>query len=270
MRYQQIQAPEHLKNHIRYFWTLESDSLHTSAQQFTTIADGCPGLIFQHADYGKLSQFDKKMPGLCLYGQTTKYAQISLSGRFNTIGVYFYPSVLRSVFGISADELTDSCIDMNLLPGIQANFESQLLQAVSVPQKVSILSACIAQQIKLNNKANDSLSQFALLQIIGSKGIIPLSDLQQNLKLSERSFERRFKQYVGISPKLFSRICRFQSSLSQLRSNDYDKLTDVAYQNEYADQSHFIRAFKEFAGVSPYQYQKKSNEIVENLAAMNN
>jgi AraC-like DNA-binding protein len=98
-----------------------------------------------------------------------------------------------------------------------------------------------------------------------SDGNISLKNIQKDLQLSERSFERRFKQCVGVSPKLFSRICRFQASLAQLRKNGYNKLSDIAYENEYADQSHFIRAFKEFAGFSPVQYQKKSKEVVENL-----
>lgn len=61
---------------------------------------------------------------------------------------------------------------------------------------------------------------------------------------------------IGISPKLFARISRFQESLYQLRAGKYDKLSDVAYENEYFDQSYFIRVFKEFTGFSPLQFKK--------------
>jgi hypothetical protein len=56
--------------------------------------------------------------------------------------------------------------------------------------------------------------------------------LQETLGLPERSFERKFKQCVGISLKLFSRICRFQASLNQLRNDDYYKLSDIAFEME--------------------------------------
>jgi len=92
-----------------------------------------------------------------------------------------------------------------------------------------------------------------------------LKDLQQKLRMTERSLERRFKQAIGISPKLFGRICRFQVSLNQLRKDNYDKLSDIAYENGYADQSHFIRSFREFAGVSPFDFKKQSNELVRNF-----
>ncbi|UOQ68039.1 helix-turn-helix domain-containing protein [Hymenobacter volaticus] len=89
--------------------------------------------------------------------------------------------------------------------------------------------------------------------------------MQESLHMSERSFQRKFKQHVGIPPKLFSRICRFQVSLNQLRNHQYHKLSDVAFENDYADQSHYIRSFQEFAGCSPYQYQRQVNELVENF-----
>jgi AraC-like DNA-binding protein len=107
--------------------------------------------------------------------------------------------------------------------------------------------------------------QFAISSIIQSKGGVPLQDLQKYLQISERSFERKFKQYVGITPKLFSRISRFQASLHELRIGLHNKLTDVAYENDYADQSHFIRSFKEFAGCSPLQYQKQLMQSVDNF-----
>ena len=69
-------------------------------------------------------------------------------------------------------------------------------------------------------------------------------------------------------PKLFARICRFQASLRQLRAAHYEKLSDLAYANLYADQSHHIRAFQEFAGVSPHQYDKRSREVLGNLVEL--
>ena len=83
--------------------------------------------------------------------------------------------------------------------------------------------------------------------------------------MSERNFERKFREYVGISPKLFSRICRFQSSLKQLQESNYEKLSDIAFENNFSDQSHFIRTFKEFAGFSPNQFQQQTNTIVDNF-----
>ena len=94
---------------------------------------------------------------------------------------------------------------------------------------------------------------------------LSLQKIQQELNISERTLERFFKQHIGISPKLYARISRFQSALENIRDPQFYKLTDISYQADYFDQSHFIRDFKEFAGASPTQFKLKANEIVANF-----
>ncbi|MCW3463523.1 helix-turn-helix domain-containing protein [Chitinophaga nivalis] len=266
MKYQQIQPPDYLKNYVRHYWVLESDQTDVLSQSFRTIADGCPGLIFQQPDKGVLFQNDKELPGIILYGQATRHAEIKLKGKFSTVGIYFYPSALKSIFGLNAGELTDTCLDLDLLAGEQGYYLlEQLADTPALKDQIAIISAYLLFMIRKNSTCADDAMQYALSSIVASKGSISMKTLHEQLHLSERSFERKFKQYVGISPKLFSRISRFQASLSQLRTNSYDKLSDIAFGNDYADQSHFIRSFKEFAGVSPYQYQKLSTEVMENF-----
>ena len=63
-----------------------------------------------------------------------------------------------------------------------------------------------------------------------------------------------FKKYVGVTPNQYRRICQFQVSFAQLRGKEFNKLTDVAYDNGFADQSHFIRSFREFTQITPNDY----------------
>lgn len=261
MKYQELPPPSYLKNHVRYFWTLESDDVAHVPKILGPMADGCPGLIIQQSDNGTFYQENKELPDLLLYGQTTKYTELHVTGTICSIGVCCYPHALKSVFGLNADELTNSCLDLDILAATRDFYLAERLgNTPSLTEKIAIISAFLFTQINENSTSSDEVTHFALSQIIASGGSIALKDLQQQLQLTERSFERRFKQGVGISPKLFSRICRFQNSLKQLKSNNYSKLSDIAFEHDYADQSHYIRAFKEFAGFSPYQYQKKSNE----------
>lgn len=231
------------------------------------MADGCPGLIFQHADQGSFIQNGKKLSEAFLFGQTTRYAEIKLAGSFKTVGVYFQPHALQTVFGYKPDELTDSCLDVNLMAKKHGfNLSEQLSNAATSADQLDILSAYLQAQVDKNTKQDNEAMQYALVSIIQSNGTVSLNQLQKYLQLSERSFQRNFKLYTGITPKLFSRICRFQASLKQLKDISYDKLSDIAYGHDYADQSHFIRSFKEFSGLSPNQYLKQTNELVENFA----
>ena len=269
MNIQQIQPPDCLREYVRYFWTLEYNNIGGETRSFRTIPDGCPGLIFEHSDKGTLFRQEKELPPIFLYGQSTGFSELHLNGAFSTIGIFFYPHALKGVFGLDAGELTDSCLDLNDL-ALQRGFPltEQLLNAISIQEQIGILSAFLSIQIRRNTGQIEGTIQYVLSQLSQSKGSASLKDLLITLQLSERSLERKFQHQVGISPKLFSRICRFQESLIQLKKNNYSKLSDIAYENGYADQSHFIRAFKEFAGSSPFQYQKNSLEVVDNLAEL--
>ncbi|QIP15635.1 helix-turn-helix transcriptional regulator [Spirosoma aureum] len=266
MIYEQIPPPDYLKNYVRYFWRLESLPTDTEPKTFKTIVDGSPGLMLQHAGNGTLYQFDKQLPDIFLYGQSTLPTEISSTDAFRTIGVYFYPNALKSIFGLDAHELTDSCVDLRFLTKKEAIFLSDnVLPVSSTADQIDWLSAYLWRLIEQNKTQQDTIMGYALAQIAHSKGTISLKELQEKLNVTERSFERKFRQWVGLSPKLYARICRFQASLDQMRNNDYEKLSDIAFDNGYADHSHFIRTFKEFAGFSPDQFRKQSNEVAENF-----
>ncbi|MEO8404867.1 MAG: AraC family transcriptional regulator [Chitinophagaceae bacterium] len=270
MHYQTFIPPDILKPYIKYFWALESNGPDNFPTTFSAIVDGCPGAIIVQSEKKSFSdEEDKKLPDIFLYGQTIRPVRLSAAGKFDAIGICFQPHALKSVFGLDAVELTNSCVDLNLVNNKkQKHLSEQLLNATSVHEQLKILSVYLVEQVKNNHQKTDDTTQFALTQIIKSNGSISLKELQQQLQLSERSLERKFNRSVGISPKLFSRICQFQQSMKQLRKSDYDKLSDIAYEHNYADQSHFIRVFKEFTGFSPIEFKKQSQEVVENFPTL--
>jgi AraC-like DNA-binding protein len=263
-----ISPSEILKPFVRYLWVLESDSNEKAPATFSALPDGCPGIMFQQSDKGAFcDNHNKKLPDIFLYGQTLEPAKMQSQGKLSTVGVCFHPDALKSLFGMDANELTGSCVDLLLLQNKKGRrLTEKLWYANTIEEQVKVLSAFLVSSIQNNGSVHDAVTQYAVAEILQFKGRLSLKDLHRKLRMTERSFERRFKQSVGISPKLFSRICCFQESLTQLRNNNYDKLSDIAYDNGYADQSHFIRSFKEFAGVSPIEFTKQLNEVTENFA----
>ncbi len=270
MQYQQLQPPPFLKGYVRYFWTLASTGTDALPHTLGPLADGCPGLIFQPSEAGIFyGPGRKQLPPLFVYGQTINPTEMCLTGKFKTVGVCLLPNTLKTIFGFNADALSDTCLDADLLPVNPGScLSEQLLNAPSVTDQIEMLAAYLLAQITQHNAPVDGVTRYALAQMIRSNGQVSLKALQDEVQLSERSFERRFNQHVGISPKLFARVCRFQAALSQLKNNKYTKLSDIAFDNGYADQAHFIRTFKEFTGRSPYQFQKQAYQVVENFSVL--
>jgi AraC-like DNA-binding protein len=261
MQYKQISPPDHLKQWVRFFWALETDG--EVSHMLNPLADGCPGIIFQHASDGQFHDPAKHlMPEIFLYGQTISCSPLGLNGKFNTVGICFYPSALKSLFRINASELTDSCVDITL---VVDRLSEPLANSISLAEKIEIFSSRIWDIVKKTKPAADSATEFAVRRIVETNGDIQLRHLQKEMQLSERGLQRKFEQYVGISPKLFSRVCRFQASLTQLRKSNFNNLSDIAFDNGYADQSHFIRTFREFAGFSPLQFHKSKRTLTANF-----
>jgi AraC-like DNA-binding protein len=78
--------------------------------------------------------------------------------------------------------------------------------------------------------------------------------------MSPRYLQRLFLQYTGVTPKLYHKINRFQLSLKLVAKKD-SSLTSIAYDCGYFDQSHFIREFKSFTGVTPSAYTAEAYPV---------
>ncbi len=266
MMYQTFAPPEILQPYVKYFWALTSNNKDHAPKTFSAIVDGSPGVMIVHSEKeAYCDENRKKLPEIFVYGQVVKPVRFTTTGKLNTIGICFQPHSLKSVLGLDAFELTDACSDITLINNKSNDLYEMLVEGETIKDRIKILSAHLIDLIKVNKQKTDSSTQYAISQIVNTNGNVPLKALQRELQLSERSLERKFKQSVGISPKLFSRICQFQGTMSQVRSNNFNNFSELAFKNNYSDQSHFIRVFKEFTGLLPLEFRKQSEEVVENF-----
>jgi AraC-like DNA-binding protein len=138
-----------------------------------------------------------------------------LLGRFRAIGALFFPHTLGSFFGFDASGLTDTCLDVGLLSAPPAG---TLAQCLIGGEQIDILASWLSGLVRKTDLPPDAVTGFALRRIMATGGQFSLPQLQQDLRLSERSLERRFNQHVGIPPKLFARVCQFQAALHNLKA----------------------------------------------------
>jgi AraC-like DNA-binding protein len=129
-------------------------------------------------------------------------------------------------------------------------FEEQLAHANNDNARIMIAEQFLLSRLK-SRRPDDRISKAAEF-IRLNQGNIRIADLAANLKISQDTLEKKFSQLVGATPKQFARIVRFQSLIKTHASGQ--ELTEAAYQVGYFDQSHFIREFKAFTGMTPARF----------------
>lgn len=217
-------------------------------------ANGSPTIVFQTA---RAAKQDKTIGHLTLYGQTILPDELSFTQNFTLIAYFLHPHTLKTLFGLSAGELNNGCIDLHAIKQArEINLQEQLLNAATLPERLQLIDELI---IKLSGIYNtpDPRIIFAASALQKDNSIHILTNIQRQLNITERSLQRLFETHVGISPKMYKRVCQFQAAFQQLNHDEYSKLTDVAFDHGFADQSHFIRVFKEFTGITPKAYLAK-------------
>jgi len=246
-----------LKDFVREVLILDDFPPVAKETSLPYFADGLPGIMYQQCDNGMYLNKTKKLSNFFLYGQTVKPIELNMTGRYRIIIFYLYSHVASVLFRLNSSEITDTCLDLTLLNrfGLK-ELIAKLEDSSSIRAQVDLINSFLITHIYGNDLRIDREMDFAVRQLAGSRNPGSLKDTRQQLNISERTFERKFADHVGIAPKLFARICQFHASLQQLRGQQFNKLSDIAIDNGYADQSHFIRSFKEFTGLTPSRFSE--------------
>jgi AraC-like DNA-binding protein len=191
---------------------------------------------------------------LTLYGKSIPSECWEVDSNKTVIAFFFMPFAMAGIFNIPAAKVLDGPVDLhNWIPHKANALRTQLMYAESTAQKVEALENLLIHQFQENRKVCEIIRS-ATDEIMYHPNTAILSVLLQKLNLTERTFQRIFKKYVGVPPNQYRRICQFQLSFAQVRAKEFNTLTDVAYDSGFADQSHFIRSFKEFADTTPNHY----------------
>ncbi len=175
-------------------------------------------------------------------GARSSFYARELGGHSRSVGAMLKPGVTRSLFGVSAAELAERHTPLDLLWGRHA----QLLldRIASARDPLATFESALVERLR-----TFTLEPFAL----SARGV-PVAELARRSGYSHRVFTEKFRAHVGLAPKAFAKVQRFQGAVALLRTPR--SLADVAFEAGYADQPHLCRDFAEMAGLSPAAYRR--------------
>ncbi|MES2304557.1 MAG: AraC family transcriptional regulator [Gemmatimonadota bacterium] len=250
MEYQEFLPSPVPRSFVRCYWQLRGESVGESADP--ALPDGSPELIFNLGDSFDHLEPDGRtvrQPAAFLVGQITRPMLVRATGRSDLIAVRFEPYGAAILHDCMA-ELTDQWVGINSLrDGVLLPVAEQLAAADSASERVAILDAAITT-LATDAPMPDARVVAAVRAIFLAHGNLRCDELALAQGLTLRSLQRLFAREVGVSPKLLTRIARFQRVFAA-RRDDPGSFARVAAQCGYADQSHLVRDFHDFAGMPP-------------------
>lgn len=256
MVYRIFKPSESLKDFIRFYWVFESNASELKPLIHPATAARSAKLAFQYKgrfDIETHSGNRRQLFTSGFQGPAAKSEVFIGKESIGVFGVYFSPYALPVLFSVPADELSNQNVEIKSLLGKQGEeLEDKMMSAASNTERVNIINTCFENKLNSLSGRHTAIEQ-SVHQVIANKGLISVNELSEKLSVSKRQFERKFKSVTGFSPKLFSRIIRFENALTKMGACD-TTLTEVAFECGYYDQPHFIRDFKEFAGQHPSAY----------------
>jgi len=251
-----------LREAIACYWTLCSNEIQPGERKPSRILpDGCIDIIF---NFGEPLQrvtdkkiYTNRLPWY-IVGAMTRPVEVHSSGRADMLGIRFNPGYAKSFLLRPACELTDLSPALQDLWGNSgAELGAKLAGSKTHKARFHILDRELLHRFRKAEQPSGPI-KLAVATLLRSGGQIKIASIASQCGISTRHLGRQFEEAVGLSPKLFARIVRFQKVLAMAKKAPrLDWLTSV-FEAGYYDQSHLIKDFHEFSRSSPNDLHPRS------------
>jgi AraC-like DNA-binding protein len=256
MDYRTYATPEALIGFVRCFWTLDSPVAAMPVMQ-RIVPDGCMEMIFHYGDLYRQYAADGRFilqPRAFVFGQVTSALDIAPTGATGIFAVRFQPEGFLPLAMIPLRAMENRAVPLEELFGAAGRqLEKEVLETSHTPERIKAVEGFLRDRLAAP-EAIDRVVRSGISLLLEQNGHLSVDALSRQLNINRRQLERRFAAVIGLSPKQLARIIRLQAALKILLSGQYTSLTSLAYEGDYYDQSHFIKDFKEFTGISPGKF----------------
>lgn len=249
-----------LRPYVRYYWTLKCEEPF----KVLTFPIGCPQMIFHRGSPLYIPEIRQSQSRFTISGQVNFPAHILSDGSLEMIVAVFYPHTVGMFIDTPPSAFYNQEISGYDVENIQlTQLADRIFECHDSESAILLMEQWLTARIKTSLNFRRIGAALSVMLFNPSTQVDRLAEIAC---LGKKQFERVFRESVGMNPKEYGRIVRFQHALRmmQLGSRDY---ADVAYASGYSDQSHFIRDFRQFSGLTPRQlvkYQTPYSDLFTN------
>jgi len=245
-----------LSDHIRLLW-------YTSAKQVShkrerVLPYGCVQVVINLArdyiwEYTDNAERRPIAPFL-IVGARSTYELVDSADMAEVIGIVFEPGAFSCFARDAVDRFSNLNVPLEDVWGVAARgLRGCLLEAPTPAAKLRCLEDFLHQRFA-GRLSRCKVVQFALWRFGQSPLTAAVSEIARETGWSGRHFSQRFREEVGLSPKAWCRLQRFQRAVQQLHAGEHVRWAELALDCGYYDQSHFANEFRAFSGIDATSY----------------
>ncbi len=209
-------------------------------------------------------------PALVVGGRST-YEIVAARDMVSLIGISFKPGGFAAFAADAADRFSNRSIPLEAAWGIASlNLRSRLRETDDIRTRFRIIEAFLLERLaacaRPNADARRRLVGFALENFDAAPALSTVREVARSTGLSERRFSQIFREEVGLTPKVWCRIQRFQRAVRMLHSGADIPWAGLALDCGFYDQSHFANEFRAFSGVDATTYSANRTRWANHIA----
>ncbi|WP_028549035.1 AraC family transcriptional regulator [Paenibacillus sp. UNC451MF] len=241
-----------LQPYVSCYWASEPDSTDTVSELNPqsidrVIPDGCTDILFEQ----NLKDNSYSLRFCGMFDSPFAIAYDS-DHPVRKLGVRFFPGGAHLFLKASLSDFTNCFFPLDSIGlWMAGDMGERIFAEKSVESRIRIIEQHLIALLQMSNPLDDHRMKNMLYRIFDSGGSLPVTKLAESECLSPRQMNRKFHQWLGMGPKRFSEIVRFQAVVSQIRQNRREDWTTLALQHGFFDQAHLIHVFKRFYGETP-------------------
>lgn len=206
-----------------------------------------------------------RYPGSVVVGAHSRYFVLDTAEQNDVIGIHFKPGGAYPFLAPPADGFSNTHVGLESIWGPRTREIRERLLAAATPEaRFAILEQALLARLRRAPEPHPAVLH-ALRCIDGAPQLQTIARLTERLGLSPKRFIRLFSQQVGLTPKVYCRVQRFQRVIQGVQRQARVDWAGVAAGCGYYDQAHFIRDFRAFSGLNPGAYLGQRGEYLNHV-----
>jgi AraC-like DNA-binding protein len=241
-----------LRSLIRYYYQVE----YSSAQRAIQVPARSPQILeFMFGAFYQVHRLDRNLiesaaPVALVGARTQPGVDLHLQGSVDAFTIAFRPGGLNALFGLPVVELTDRDFNAEDVIGRSVSeFYHRLGEVSSFAARSQIADDYLVSLLPQFDVGSGIVKAASAIECLD--GNLGVTELALRSGLGIRQFERRFQREIGVGPKLYSRIVRFEAALRHKSKEPVRRWTDIARALGYHDQMHMVHDFRSLSGDTP-------------------